>query len=217
MVLVGVVGAVLLTDGVLEDADLSGYDPAVSAGFIAARSAALTVLAHVFTFAGSALALVPLTVVLLVWWGMRRRWHAVTALAAGMTMSLVLTVLLKSVVGRDRPPAVDVLGAINNGFAFPSGHTLNGTVFFGLVTGLVLTWCHTVGSRAAALAGGMTMVIGIGLSRIYLGYHWMTDVLGGWSLGVAVLGVVLLGALLLYRRQGSGVGPAIEGMRALEH
>ena len=207
MLLTGLTGAIVLTDGARENGDLSAYDPAVTSAFITARSDVGTALAQVFTFMGSTLALVPLTLVLLAWLGWRRRWQAMSAVAAGMSLSLTLTVLLKNVIGRVRPPGVDVLGAINTGFAFPSGHTLNGTVFFGLVTGLVLHRCRSVWTRLAALTGGLMMAVGIGLSRIYLGYHWLTDVMAGWSLAVSVLGVVLLGGVLLDRR-GSRRSPA---------
>lgn len=203
MAFIGTAGAVLLTDGARESGDLSAYDPATGAEFLAARSDVVTVLAQVLTFFGSTWALLPLTLALLVWLGLRRRWQSAAVVAIGMAMSLVLTVLLKNTVGRGRPPVVDVLGAIDTGYAFPSGHTLNGTVFYGLVIGLVLSWCRSAWARAAALGGGLTMALGIGLSRIYLGYHWLTDVLAGWSLAAVVLSVVLLGVVLLARHRGA--------------
>ncbi|MGB3829897.1 MAG: phosphatase PAP2 family protein [Ornithinimicrobium sp.] len=201
MVLAGPTVAIVLTDGASENGDLSAYDPAITSAFVTARSDVGTALAQVFTFFGSTLALVPLTLAVLAWLGWRRRWQAMSAVVAGMVTSLALTVLLKNVIGRVRPPGVDVLGAINTGFSFPSGHTLNGTVFFGLVTGLVLHQCRSLRTRLAALTGGVVMAVGIGLSRVYLGYHWLTDVMAGWSLAVGVLGVVLLGSGLLDRRR----------------
>ena len=146
----GMAAGVVLTDGAAEGADLSAFDPAVTAGFVAARSSVGTAIAQGFTFFGSTAALLPLTLALVLVFVVRRRWMAAAVVAAGMSLSLTLTVLLKNSIGRIRPPAVDVLGAINDGFAFPSGHTLNGTVFFGLVTGLVLSRCHSRSARIAA-------------------------------------------------------------------
>lgn len=200
---IGLSCAALLVDGVRESGDLSAYDPATGAAFLAARSDVGTLVAQVFTFFGSTAALLPLTLAVLLWLGLRRRWQAMTMVAIGMSMSLVLTVVLKNAVGRQRPPAVDVLGVINTGYAFPSGHTLNGTVFYGLVVGLVLAWCRSVWARLVALAGGLMMALGIGLSRVYLGYHWLTDVLAGWSLAAVVLAVALLGVVLLARHRGA--------------
>lgn len=193
----GIAAGVVLTDGAAESGDLSAYDPAVTAGFVSARSDVGTVVARGFTFFGSTAALLPLTLALVLLFVLRRRWVAAAVVAAGMSLSLTLTVLLKNSIGRIRPPAVDVLGALNDGFAFPSGHTLNGTVFFGLVTGLVLTRCHSRTTRIATVAGGVLMALGIGLSRVYLGYHWLTDVMAGWSLAMGVLGIVMLGRILL--------------------
>lgn len=193
----GIAAGVVLTDGAAEGADLSAFDPAVTAGFVAARSSIGTAIAQGFTFFGSTAALLPLTLALVLLCLVRRQWLAAAVVAAGMSVSLTLTVLLKNSIGRIRPPAADVLGAINDGFAFPSGHTLNGSVFFGLVTGLVLTQCHSRATRIAAVASGVLMALGIGLSRVYLGYHWLTDVMAGWSLAIGVLGIVMLGRILL--------------------
>ena len=109
-----------------------------------------------------------------------------------MTLSLALTLILKNVVGRTRPAAANLLGAVDTGFAFPSGHTLNATVFYGLVAGLINLGSRAVGLRICMAAGWILLAAGVGASRVYLGYHWMTDVLAGWSLGIAVLGAVLL-------------------------
>lgn len=137
----GVAGGAVLTDGATEGGDLSAFDPGVTADVIGARSDIVTVVAHIFTFLGSTAALVPLTVALLALLGVRHQWRAAGAVALGMSTSLALTVLLKDTIGRLRPPSTDMLGAIETGFAFPSGHTLNGTVYYGLLAGLLLTLC----------------------------------------------------------------------------
>ncbi len=192
----GVTGGVVLTDGARESGDLSAFDPGVTTDFISARSDIDTVVAHVFTFLGSTTALLPLTVALLVLLCVRRRLRAAGAVALGMSMSLALTVLLKDTIQRLRPPSADMLGVIETGFAFPSGHTLNGSVFYGLVTGLLLTVCSATWARVAVVAGGVSMALGIGLSRVYRGFHWLTDVMAGWSIAAAVLGAVVLIVML---------------------
>lgn len=197
---VGFAGGAALTDGAVEDADLSAVDPAVTADFVGARTDSLTAVAQAVTSLGGSTVLVPLTLGLTVLLLLGRRWGGAAAVACGMSLSLLITVLLKSAVGRARPPVDDVLGAVNDGFAFPSGHTLNGTVFVGLLAGLVLTRCRTVAARLATLGAAVVLAAGIGLSRIYLGYHWLTDVMAGWALAVGVLGTVLLVATLLDQR-----------------
>jgi membrane-associated phospholipid phosphatase len=189
----------MLADGAEENAGLSAVDPVVTADVVGARTAGVTRLAEAFTFSGSVSSLLPLTLALLALLLFRRRWGAATAVATGMTISIGLTEVLKNVIGRARPAAYDVLGAVNHTYAFPSGHTLKGTVFFGLVGGLLLMHCRSAWSRAVVLTATVGMALGIGLSRVYLGYHWLTDVMAGWSLGIAVLGTIALGAILLTR------------------
>lgn len=190
--LLGVAAAIGLLDGVLERADLAAYDPAVSAAAVELRSPVVTGVARALTFFGSAAALVPLTLLLIGGLLLRRRWPAAVVVLAGMSASLLLTIALKGLVGRDRPPAVDVLGPESTGYAFPSGHTLNSTVFLGLVAGLLLMWLRPTWVRAVAVVGCAVTAVGVGLSRVYLGYHWLTDVMAGWSIGLAVLGTILL-------------------------
>lgn len=198
-IILGAATAAVLVDGVRESADLSLYDPAVSTAVIAERSTALTWAAQVCTFAGSTLALVPLTAFLLLTLALRGRWRAMAAVAMGMSLSLGLTVVLKTTVGRLRPAAVDVLGTVDTGYAFPSGHTLNATVFYGLLAGLLILRVRGVRARVGIVAGWLVLALAVGYSRIYLGYHWLTDVMAGWSLGIAVLGSVVLASILMWR------------------
>lgn len=201
--ILGATAAAVLADGARESGDLSVYDPAASAAIIAARSTGVTWAAQALTFAGSTLALVPLTAFLLLTLALRGRWRAMAAVAMGMSLSLGLTVVLKTTVGRLRPAVADVLGTVDTGYAFPSGHTLNATVFYGLLAGLLILRTRSTHARVAIAAGWLVLAVAVGLSRVYLGYHWMTDVMAGWSLGLAVLGSVLLASMLLWRGRGT--------------
>ncbi len=197
--ILGATAAAVLVDGARESGDLSAYDPAASTAVIAARSTGFTWAAQALTFAGSTLALVPLTALLLAILALRGRWRAMAAVAMGMSLSLGLTIVLKTTVGRLRPAATDVLGTVDTGYAFPSGHTLNATVFYGLLACLLIHGTRHRGARVGIAVGWLVLALGVGVSRIYLGYHWMTDVMAGWSIGIAVLGSVLLASMLVRR------------------
>jgi undecaprenyl-diphosphatase len=91
--------------------------------------------------------------------------------------------LLKWLVARRRPRG--------GPFAFPSGHVFTSVVFFGVV--IYLLWTRDVARpwRMAGTAVCGLLIVGIALSRMYLRFHWLTDVLGGLSGGAAYLLIAL--------------------------
>ena len=123
------------------------------------------------------LAIVAITALLI----SRRRWLALfVALAEGGAS--LLSVLAKHAIGRDRPP-VDIQLQHPHGSAFPSGHPTQvaATCFALAVVVTVLTKSRAL--HAATWTAATLIVFLVGVSRIYLGVHWATDVLGGWLLG----------------------------------
>lgn len=189
-------GVVGLADAAREHEGAARLDPGLATRIDGWRSAPLTVVAHTLTFVGSevvvAFAAAVLMLVLL-----RRRWYAeAAAVGFGMVGSAAMTFGVKHLVMRARPPAGDRLGPADHSFSFPSGHTLNAAVFLGL---LVMTVGGSLPPRARrrTVALALLLALGIGMSRLYLGYHWGTDVLASWLLAGAWLAVVALVVPLL--------------------
>ena len=104
-------------------------------------------------------------------------------------ISLSSTVIYKLVKGMfQRPrPELDVRLIPQGGYSFPSGHSMNCIVCFGILIYLIRRYCRNkkVANVLTVLLG--LLIIGIGTSRVYVGVHFPTDVLGGWSLGLAFL------------------------------
>lgn len=122
----------------------------------------------------------------------------------------ILTASLKALVGRLRP-VVDVPVAHAPGNSFPSGHSLGSFVAYGA---LLLVFLPAMAPRwrkpAIALVG---MLVGlIGLTRVALGVHFVSDVLGGWLLGAAWLGVSAAAFQLWRRERGRPAPPLTEGL-----
>jgi membrane-associated phospholipid phosphatase len=126
----------------------------------------------------------------LVWLVLRRAWWtAAWVLTAAATIS-PLTSLLKELVGRARPQFAEG-GARYETLSFPSGHS-SGIACLATI-GLVLAWpLLAPAARRAWLAAGVALVLLVGLTRMLLGVHFLSDVVAGWSLG---LGWTLLVAL----------------------
>jgi undecaprenyl-diphosphatase len=111
------------------------------------------------------------------------RREAVIHLISAASISLI-GVGLKTLVGRARP-SLEVVNVIHQSQdpSFPSGHVLFYTVYFGFLAYLVFSLFHPSWKRNILLAILVSLVILIGPSRIYLGSHWTTDVLGSYLLG----------------------------------
>ncbi|MPY34241.1 phosphatase PAP2 family protein [Streptomyces adustus] len=127
--------------------------------------------------------------VLTAWLLYRRAWRlAAWAVVTTVTGGLV-GLLAKSVVERARPALHDPV-AHAPGYSFPSGHATTATtcfaVFMLVLAPLVPRSCRTPCWCVAAFC-----VLGVGLTRIALGVHWFSDVLGGWILGLAVVALTV--------------------------
>jgi len=110
----------------------------------------------------------------------------------GVAGSLTMTTVGKSLVGRVRPPQVDAVPPFEHSPSFPSGHTLNSTVIAGIVVYLLLRRLESHLARATTIVLATAWVVAMGLSRVFLGHHWLTDVAVGWTLGLAWVGVLVL-------------------------
>lgn len=131
-----------------------------------------------------------LLVMALLWWGCRRRAAAVF-LAAVLLSGTALSNGLKVWTGRARPQLVSALDQVSTA-SFPSGHALVSSLFYVTVALLLAPLLPAAWMRRALLAAAIALSFAMGLSRIALGVHWPTDVLGGWALAAVWLGLCLL-------------------------
>lgn len=175
-----------LTDSVMEGEDLPTIDVRVTTWLIDHRDGTLTAVLRPVTHLADPLviaAVLGVAVVVLVSRGERRA-------AAFLVVSSVGTALLvhtvKAIIGRDRPASVDRLVAVT-GAAFPSGHAAQSVACY-IAIAIVVMWLsrsRATGLVATVLAGSIVLLVGV--SRVYLGVHWTSDVIAGWSLGATWL------------------------------
>lgn len=185
---VGLVGFIALTVLVVTTRGRDAFDQAVFATAPALRTDALTRIAHIVTDLGVFPVVAGAAVlVALALRRQSRRWFASTILVGSVAITASVVFLMKIAVGRARPGTDSLVGTPALDYAFPSGHTTDGSVVWMLSAVLVALALRRPSTRVAVLAGGGLIGVAVGLSRVYLGYHWATDVLAGWCLATAVV------------------------------
>jgi undecaprenyl-diphosphatase len=114
----------------------------------------------------------------------------------GAGISGTATELIKAIIQRPRPTPelVDVFSVLTS-YSFPSGHVMFYVCFFGFVWYLSYSLLKQSLKRSFLLGFFGSLILLIGVSRIYLGHHWASDVLGAYLLG----GLILLGLILFYQ------------------
>ena len=119
------------------------------------------------------------------------RWEAIAALVAALLPPLV-NVMVKDFVQRPRP-TIDLVHVfrILNSYSFPSGHVMFYVGFFGFLWFLAFTLLKKSWKRTALLIMYGVLIVLVGPSRIYLGQHWASDVLGAYLLGSLTLVAIL--------------------------
>ncbi len=130
---------------------------------------------------GDAQVLLPVIVTALAWFVARRLWLTAAYWIAAVGTAELLAEVIKLALHRPRPQLL-YAGAAQ--FSFPSGHVVMSTVVYGFLTYLLLRHAPAAWRRAGS-AMAVSLVALIGFSRLYLGAHWLSDVLGGLAFGVA--------------------------------
>ena len=152
----------------------------------------LTAVVKVITALGSPVTVIVVaaaTGVFLCW---RRRWTELAALVASLAVLLIAVPELKALIERPRPP--DPLVSAS-GAAYPSGHAAYSIIYPWLALTLAIRLRPGIPGATAIIVGGIALAALIGLSRVYLRVHYLSDVLGGWGLGVSAF--AFFAALLL--------------------
>jgi undecaprenyl-diphosphatase len=158
------------------------------------RAGWFTDATKVFTYLGSAPVIWALTVACAVFLVARRRWVELGVLLAGMALTTFGFHEIKVAVDRPRPE--DGLVAAS-GSAFPSGHAAYSVLYVWLAVTIVLRLRPGMARGAAVVAGGIALTAAVGLSRVYLNVHYLSDVSAGWALGVASFSLCAAVALVI--------------------
>jgi len=132
------------------------------------------------------------------WWRKAHYWLIVSLVA--MPGGMLLNVALKHIFRRARPSFDEPLLTLTT-YSFPSGHTAAATVFYGLLACYLLRRVQAWPARLLVMAAATTMVMLVALSRMYLGVHYLSDVLAAAAEGCAWLTVCVTGVSTLHRHR----------------
>ena len=176
-------------------------DESITSWFQAHATPLLTRISRVVTFFGSVTFLTSASCVVALVTALRKRGYWLLALALVMGGGSVLNLVLKHFFHRQRPVLENPLVTLSS-FGFPSGHTMGATLFYGL---LALFLACSIGAwlgRGFVCCAAALVITLIGASRIYLGAHYFTDVIGAIAVGLAWLAFVWTGVETLRKWRG---------------
>ncbi len=149
---------------------------------------------------GPVIFLVTLTVAVYV--GLHRKHQALLLLLIAAVGGLLLELGLKELIGRGRPSIVPHLMTADS-LSFPSGHSMMATVVYLVLAALLAPEVPDRRSRIFVIAVALLLTFIVGISRVYLGVHYPSDVLGGWSVGLAWATLCWLAARYIERRRAA--------------
>ncbi len=167
------------------------------------RTGWLVDLAKAVTALGAAPVVLTLAAICAAALALRRRWAELGVLVAGLAIVVAGVHELKDAVDRPRPDG-GLVGV--SGFSFPSAHAAYSTFYVWLAVTIVMRLRPGMARGALVVAVGVALTALVGLSRVYLGVHYMSDVNAGWALGAAAFSfcaaVALVGSTMRSMRHG---------------
>ena len=151
-----------------------------------------------FTALGGYTILVTVTLVAFVTLWLLHKRQAVYFMATAIGSGTIVSTLLKSAFARARPDLVDHMDLVFTA-SFPSGHSMIGMLAWLTLAAVAVRFITRRSLRVFMIAAALAIAVLVGLSRVYLGVHWPSDVFAGWCLGLAWAGGSWLAAHYMTR------------------
>jgi undecaprenyl-diphosphatase len=176
-------------------------DESITSWFVVHASPLLTVISQAVTFLGSVGFLTSASALIGVVLAIRRSLYRLLAFVLAIGGGALLNLALKHLFHRQRPAIENPLVTLSS-YGFPSGHTMGATIFYGVLA-LIVTYSIRTWSRRVLVGWVAAFLIAlIGASRIYLGAHYFTDVIGAVAVGLAWLAFCWTGVETLRQWRG---------------
>lgn len=189
-----------LAEDVLTNDPLVRYDHAIASYLHSSATPALTTFFLAVTALGSIEAVVAIGTIVAAILAWQRSWLLLGTWLAAVGGSAVLDRLLKAIFARPRP-FFDHSPLVETSYSFPSGHAMESFVVYGMLAYFAVLALKSWRARTAVVFGTALLVLLIGLSRMYLGVHYLSDVLAGYAAGGVWLSALITGAETVRRRK----------------
>jgi len=154
------------------------------------------------TALGGETALVLIVTIIVGFLAVQRHWLTFWLVVGGTISGSIAVAIAKALIGRARPALTDHLVTVTSA-SFPSGHAANSAIIYLTIASLMVQIVEERRARIYILIAAALLATAIGFSRVYLGVHWPSDVIAGWSFGTLwALAWWALGAWARLRRAG---------------
>ena len=142
----------------------------------------LTPFAIIITNLGSAITLITITLILLIFFKDKKIGLSVSL---NLLIIAILNIILKNIVQRPRPTEYRLID--ETGYSFPSGHSMISMAFYGFLIYLIYKYIHNKKLKISLISVISILILLIGTSRIYLGVHYTSDVIAGFTISISYL------------------------------
>jgi len=190
-----------VTEDVLHHDPLTQADAAILDWFQSHHTAAGVRIFRAVSLAGSRAAMIAVGAAIAILLLVQRRGLAAAIWVAALWGAGGLNAALKQMIRRPRPAYASAILGPESGFSYPSGHAMESLVLYGMLAYLVVSlWTRRAAIRIAVICAAAALIGAIGLSRMYLGVHYFSDVAAGYAAALVWLSACLAGFEIVRRR-----------------
>ena len=179
---------------------ISAFDVPLANWFHARRDSVLTPILLFITHWHAPAGVLVMAALFGAWLYAKQLRYWLLALVLSVPGGMILNVLIKYTFRRARPSFDDPLITLAT-YSFPSGHTAGAAFFYGLLAAFLVCHCKHWGAKAGAVVGALCMVALVAFSRVYLGAHYLSDVLAAIAEGAAWLAICITAVSTLRRHR----------------
>lgn len=192
LVLLGIVGFIVVYNMVHAEMGLATLDRIVFQDLLRDRSPGWTIFFAIISTLGSPPWLASIVIISAgLWLLISREWWRPMLWVAAMALGAATSNIIKHLVGRRRPPLADMATGANHSFSFPSGHTLGISIFVLALAYLILSRKFSRLKLLIWIVAAVVIIALMALSRMYLGYHWLTDISASVPIALFFLGLLI--------------------------